>query len=119
MKDNFESPSLPYSEHARNWQKSAEEIAKFILDHLVDRPEFLDFIQGLEISPEKAERWRERLEELISKATKRLGHQIESRELFLAARQITLEQHEVGELFNLPAYEKFCQLSPDEFNLRI
>jgi hypothetical protein len=116
MKDNFESPSLPYSEHARNWQKSAEEIAKFILDHLADRPEFLDFIQGREVSPEKAERWQERLAELISKATKRLGHQIEGRELFLAARQVILDQHEAGELFNLPVYEKFCQLPSDEFN---
>ncbi len=119
MKDNFESPSLPYSEHARNWQKSAEEIAKFILDHLVDRPEFFDFIQGLEISPEKSERWQERLEELRLKATKRLGHQIEGRELFLAARQIILDQHESGELFNLPVYEKFCQLPPDQFNSRL
>lgn len=115
MKYNFESPSLPYSEHARNWQKSAEEIAKFILDHLADRPEFLDFVQGIEINPEKAERWQARLEELMLKATKRLGHQIERRELFLAARQVILDRHESGELFNLPVYEKFCQMLPDEF----
>jgi len=117
MNNYFEQNSSSYNEHARNWQKSAEEIAKFIIDHLSDRQEFLEFIRGEEITPEKAERWQERLSELSDKAIKRMGHQINKEELLLAARQIILDRRLAGELPPLAEFDNFCQLSPDEFKL--
>ncbi len=117
MSNNFEQNPLAYNESARNWQKSAEEIAKFILDHLSDRQEFLEFIRGEEVTPEKAERWQERLNELSSKAVKRIGHQIDKEELLLSARQIILDRRLAGELPPSSEYENFCKLSLEEFKL--
>ncbi len=117
MIKNFEQNPAAYNESARNWQKSAEEIAKFILDHLSERQEFLEFIRGEEVTPEKAERWQERLDELSTKAVKRIGHQINKEELLMSARQIILDRRLAGELPPLPGYENFCKLLPEEFKL--
>ena len=99
MKNNFDE-SLAYDKNAKNWQQSAEEIAKFILDHLDRGADFLNFIRGEELEfPERAERWQIRLLELMDKATKRLGHDIGNRrDLLLAARQIIVYRQIAGEL---------------------
>lgn len=85
-----------YSEHDRNWQKSVNEYAKFILDHL-DKPNFIEFIVG-DNQESGLERWNLRLEELFDKATSRIGHHIEESELRIKALEIIVKQKNNGEL---------------------
>jgi|GEM_PF-1162229 len=85
-----------YSEHEKNWQKSVNEYAKFILDHL-DKPDFIEFIvnDNQELGQE---RWKVRLEELFNKATGRIGHHIEESELRAKALESIVKQKNNGEL---------------------
>ncbi len=121
MKDSPEQLSSPYNEHAKNWQKSAEEIARFILNHLTDRPEFVKFIQGEEIRAKVATRYQERLEDLLDKAEKNQGYgltAIARQRLLDDARQKILDWREAGELPPVEEYENFCKLPSEDFKLR-
>ncbi|MDD3285103.1 MAG: hypothetical protein PHG95_00465 [Patescibacteria group bacterium] len=119
MHNRLESFSaLPYSEDLKNREKSIEEIAKFILDHLSSGPDFLSFLRNQELSSsERGERWRERLEKLLSKAQRRVGYRINNRDFILAARNLILQRQAAGELPPQPAYLNFCELSDEDFKL--
>ncbi len=121
MHNRLESFSpLPYSEDSKNREKSIEEIAKFILDHLDSGPDFLSFLRDQELSsPERERRWRERLEKLLSKAQKRVGYHINSRDFILAARNLILERQAAGELPPKPAYLNFCELPDEDFKIDV
>jgi hypothetical protein len=118
MYNQFESLSPTYDQDEKKRQKSANEIAKFILNGLEERQQFFEFICGEEINDKKAGRWQEQLLNLVAKAQKRIGYQIDSQELLMAARQVVLDQAANGELAELKAYKKFCELSPEDFRLR-
>lgn len=117
MKNNFENPSIS-NEDLKNRQKSAEEVAKFILDSLKKNPEFIQLIQGESMTNSKIEsRYRDRLEVLLQKAVKRAGHQIDTQVIIDEARNIILEQYKLGILEPLPRYREFCDVSDEEFRL--
>lgn len=121
MRNNSEQLSSPYNEHAKNWQKSVEEIARFILNHLIDRPEFVKFIQGEEIRVKVAARYQERLEDLLDKAEKNQGYglkEADRQRLLDDARQKILDWRETGELPPVEEYENFCKLPSEDFKLR-
>lgn len=118
MSNKLENPSAVYSEDLRNREKSVEEIAKFILDHLGSSPDFLSFLRNQELaSPARGERWRERLDGLLSKAKKRMGYRIDNRDFILAARRLILQRREAGELPEFGAYLDFCDLSDEDFKI--
>jgi len=119
MYNQLESLPLSYDKHEKNWQKSAEEIAKFILDGLENRQQFFEFVCGEKVDDNKSGRWQEQLSNLITKAQKRIGHQIDSKKLLMDAREVILNQAENGQLLKIKAYEKFCDLSPEDFKLSI
>ncbi|MGE5425761.1 MAG: hypothetical protein ACM3PZ_01675 [Bacillota bacterium] len=117
MRGTLESLSFAKSdEQSKLWRKSAEEVAKFILDHL-ESPGFLDFVRGDDVDKRAAGRWQDRLEELYAKAIKRSGHRLEYNDLIAAAREQILKKREAGELEDREVYEKFCELSEEEYQL--
>lgn len=96
-----------YNKQEINWQKSVNEISKFIIDHL-DSINFYDFINDEMMDKEKKERWSVRLEELKDKATKRLGYKIDQNKLLKEAFFNILNQKNKGELVISNSLEYFC-----------
>jgi hypothetical protein len=86
------------------------EISRFLADNLKEY--FL--AQQSEFSPDEAveknqaERFRARLEELVVKATKRLGHEIDRVKLVDDACHRVLELKNLGEIPESNLLEKFC-----------
>ena len=108
MAYGFEKLNNSYSEHDKNLQKSINELSKFILDN-ISRPEFIEFIQGIEVSVDKQLRWEEHLEDLEDKITKRLGHHIELESLKKSAFKEILQRQELGELPQSNFLDNFCK----------
>lgn len=119
MYNKFESAPVLYDKHEKNWQKSANEVASFILNGLENKQQFFDFVCGEEIDDKKESRWQEQLLNLIAKAQKRVGHQIDAQELLAAGRQAILDRAANGELSENKVFQKFCDLSSEDFNLSI
>ncbi|MDD2680941.1 MAG: hypothetical protein PHE20_02420 [Patescibacteria group bacterium] len=118
MHNQFESLPGVYDKNKKNWQKSANEIANFILNGLEGRQQFFEFICGEDVENNRASRWQEQLLNLLAKAQKRMGYQINNQELLMAARNIILEQSTSGQLSELDVYEKFCGLAEEDFKLK-
>lgn len=113
MKNSFENPGNNYDEHEKNLQKSIGELSKFMLDNL-GRPDFISFLKEEEIDGDhlvkaKFERWEERLEDLIDKATKRLGHHVDQAELLRSAYRDILNRKELCELPESKSLDNFCE----------
>ena len=117
MYNQLEALPVVYDQHEKKWQKSADEIAKFILDGLEGRQQFFEFICGEEVDDDKSGRWQDQLMNLVAKAQKRIGHKIDTQELLTAARQVVLDQAASGPLSEIKAYKKFCELPPEDFKL--
>ena len=107
MKNSFESANRGYDEHEKNLEKSVSELSKFMLDNL-SRPGFSEFLKGEEIEKDQLGRWEERLEELIEKTTKRVGHRIDQDELLKAAYKEILNRKWLGELPESNHLDNFC-----------
>ncbi|MEI6835903.1 MAG: hypothetical protein WCK59_03640 [Candidatus Falkowbacteria bacterium] len=97
-----------YNEQAVKWRKSVSEISKFIIDHL-DRPDFYNFITGTSANEEKEEHYQLRLEELITKATKRMGHAISQEKLLSESYDYIINQRDNGVLPPSSSLNHFCE----------
>lgn len=98
----------PYDANEKNWQKSVSELSKFFLDHLHDSffSEKSNFVDKAE--KDKVERLKERLVELLEKATKRLGYGVDEAKLTKEAYQHILDLKKSGELPPSDLLENFC-----------
>jgi len=119
MNNKFESSGAIYDKNEKNWQKSTAEIAAFILGGLNSRPHFFEFICGQEVEENVAGRWQQRLNDLLDKAQKRAGHQIDKEALLADARQHLINQISSGELGESGVYRKFLELKVDDFKLKV
>jgi len=104
--NNFEKQ--PYDENKKNWQKSVAEISKFLLDHSQDGLwiEKSDFADKEE--EERIERFKVRLEELLEKATKRIGYKVDQDKLINDAYSQILALKKSGELPETNILNNFC-----------
>ncbi|MBN2884882.1 hypothetical protein JXE04_03080 [Patescibacteria group bacterium] len=119
MNNHFELSSAIYNKNEKAWQKSTSEISAFILKHLKISKDFFEFICGQEIDEAKADRWQQRLHDLLVKAQKRAGYQIDEQTLLLAARQHLVDRINSGELGESRIYKKFIELDVEDFKLKI
>ena len=103
FKENFNPDKI-------NYEKSVMELSKFFSDNL--EKYFLaqktEFTADEEDEKAKVERFRDRLEELLAKATKRLGHKIDEAKLVNDASEHLLSLKNSGELVSSNLLEKFC-----------
>lgn len=105
---NFNSFEQGYNKNEVSWQKSISEISKFIVDHLDNRSDFFDFLNGEIQDKEKSIRWESRLEYLLDKITKRMGYHIDQNKLFLEAYEQIKKQYYDGELPISKGLTYFC-----------
>ncbi len=127
MRNYYQEPS-DFNIHAKNWKESVGEMSDFFGKNL-NNPNFLIFLrdQGIfqkEIpfesemensddgnhQKDERERWAERLEDLLDKATKRLGYGVKSRkdELMSAAVQEISRRRNDFELPASKTLDYFC-----------
>ncbi|MFA4942158.1 MAG: hypothetical protein WC564_00795 [Patescibacteria group bacterium] len=98
----------PYDENKINWQKSVSEVSRFLLDHsengfFVEQNEFES--KG---EQEKVKRLKNRLAELLEKATKRLGYQVDDQKLINDAYRQIIKMNDSGELPPSGLLKNFC-----------
>ncbi len=104
--NNFERQ--PYDENRKNYEKSVSEFSKFFLDHSSDglwigKSEF-----GSEGEEDRVKRLQVRLEELVEKATKRLGYKVDEAKLINDAYRHILNMKSSGELPDNNILDNFC-----------
>lgn len=118
MSNKLENSSAVYSEDLRNREKSVEEIAKFILDHLGSSPDFLSFLRNQELASRQGASAGVNVWTVFCQKPKK-GWVIVLiiAILFLAARRLILQRREAGELPEFGAYLDFCDLSDEDFKI--
>ncbi len=103
FKENFNPDKV-------NYEKSVSELSKFFSDNL--EKYFLaqktEFASDEKDERAKVERFQERLKELLDKATRRLGHEIDEPKLINDAGEHILALKNSGELPPSSYLEKFC-----------
>ncbi|MEI7620104.1 MAG: hypothetical protein WCJ57_00865 [Candidatus Falkowbacteria bacterium] len=98
----------PYDENKKNYDKSVGEVSDFFMNHLKDglfdkREEYFD-----DGEKERVERLKERLTELLEKATKRIGYKVDGEKLINDAYRHILDLKNSGELPENNLLENFC-----------
>ena len=105
---NFNSIEQGYNKNEINWHKSISELSKFIIDHLDNRSDFFDFLNGEIKDKEKSARWELKQDDLLDKITKRMGYKIDEDKLFSEAYEQIKNQYQNGELSPSKGLNYFC-----------